>query len=140
VLPPPERLILQPGGPLAHLPSPFCRYEAGGTSFYPGRKVHALRPAGIAERGERRATLCGVKRPPSGRPFGPGKPGTTCLTCLAIAKRKPAARQSRPSSELAAYRAQLDSVAARLSRAHALSPTDNPVLAAQLLFELLAAA
>jgi hypothetical protein len=140
VLPPPEQLITRPGGPLAHLPNRSPRYEASGWTSLGRYRVHALRPAGYAEPGEKRATLCGVKRPPSGRPFQFGPPGHTCQTCVKIARLRPPARALRPSSDLAAYRAQLDAIAVHLAAHGVDHPDIRPRLAAQLLFELLAAA
>ena len=140
VFPPPERLITQPGGPLAHLPNRFRTYEAGGMHFTTGLKVHALRPAGYAEAGERRATLCGLKRRPSGRPFVFGPKRSTCQTCVKIAEMRPPARRTFPSSDLAAYRAQLDAVGMRLAEYGIDNPLIRPDVTARLLFELLAAA
>ena len=140
VFPPPERLITQPGGPLGHLPNRFRTYEAGGMSFATGLKVHALRPAGYAEPGEKRATLCGLKRRPSGRPFVAGPPSRTCQTCVKIATMRPPARRTFPSSDLAAYRAQLDAVGLQLSELGITNPFIRPDVSARLLFELLAAA
>lgn len=136
VLPPPEQLIASPGGPLAGLPGSWHAYEAGVSAVYPSRKVHALRPAGIAGRGNRRATLCGLKRAPSGRAFVPSSTDTVCQTCSAIARRRPSARPLRPSSDLAAYRSQLDAIAVRLARAGEKAWDEAP----GMLFELLAAA
>ncbi|CAB4364661.1 MAG: hypothetical protein F2681_12315 [Actinobacteria bacterium] len=140
VFPPPERLITQPGGPLAHLPNRFRRYEAGGMFINASAKVHALRPAGYAEPGEKRATLCGLKRRPIARPFADGDPAHYCQTCVKIAWLRPPARRTMPSSDLAAYRAQLDSVGIRLSQEGITSPYIRPDISARLLFELLAAA
>jgi hypothetical protein len=140
VLPPPEQLIAQPGGPLAHLPNRAPRYEASGWALLGRYRVHALRPAGYAELGEKRATLCGIKRAPSGRAFQLGPEGSTCKTCIKIARLRPARRALRPSSDLAAYKAQLDAVAVRLADAGIDHPDVRPEIAAELLFELLAAA
>ena len=136
VLPPPEQLIASPGGPLSHLPGPWHAYETGASALYPRRKVHALRPAGIAGPGQRRATLCGVQRAPSGRAFVPSSSAAVCQTCSAIARQRPAARPLRPSTDLAAYRAQLDAMAVRLARAGDQAWD----VASGMLFELLAAA
>ena len=142
MLPPPDRLVMQPGGPLAHLPNRAPRYEASGwhlRSSTRGR-VHALRPAGVAERGERRPTLCGLMRAPTGRPFQLGLPGTVCQTCVRVAGLRPPARTLRPSNELAAYRAQLDNVVVTLAEHGIDSPQVHPDVGARLLFELLSAA
>lgn len=140
VFPPPEQLITRPGGPLAHLPNRFTRYESGGMTMNFSRKVHALRPAGYAEPGERRATLCGLKKRPSGRLFNNGAPETTCQTCVKIVLQRPPARRPFPSSDLAAYRAQLDAVGMQLSEYGINNPLVRPDVSARLLFELLAAA
>lgn len=140
VLPPPERLVMKPGGPLAHLPNRFLRYEAGGSSVLGLRKIHAMRPAGYAEPGERRSTLCGVKVRPNGTLFNEGPPEKTCQTCVAVARLRPPARGPFPSSDLAAYRAQLDAVGRRLNEYGITTPHVRPDVSARLLFELLAAA
>ncbi len=140
VFPPPELLITRPGGPLSHLPNRFTRYEAGGMTVNFARKVHALRPAGYAEPGEKRATLCGLKRRPNSRLFNEGPVERTCATCLRIAKSRPPARRPFPSSDLAAYRAQLDAVGMQLSELGINNPLVRPDVSARLLFELLAAA
>ncbi|MDP1878785.1 MAG: hypothetical protein Q8M17_14645 [Actinomycetota bacterium] len=140
VFPPPERLIMRPGGPLSHLPNRFTRYEAGGMTVNFARKVHALRPAGYAEAGEKRATLCGLKRRPNSRLFNEGPVEHTCATCLRIAKMRPPARRPFPSSDLAAYRAQLDAVGMQLAEYGINHPLVRPDVSARLLFELLAAA
>lgn len=139
VLPPPERLITRAGGPLAHLPNRMPAYESGGWA-HEGGKVHALRPAGYAVPGERRATLCGILRAPNGRRFGADREEVLCQTCLRVAAVRPPARAMRPSSDLAAYRAQLDNVATRLGRLGIAGPADRPFQSAVLLFELLSAA
>jgi len=140
VFPPPEQLITRPGGPLAHLPNRFTRYEAGGWSTGGRRKVHALRPAGFAEAGERRATLCGHIARPNARLFNDGDPDRTCQTCVRIARLRPPARRAFPSSDLAAYRAQLERVVAELADYGINTPRVRPDVSARLLFGLLAAA
>ena len=115
VFPPPEQLVARPGGPLSHLPNRFTRYEAGGMTVNHLYKVHALRPAGYAEAGERRATLCGLKPRPFNQTFNDGLVEHTCQTCVKIARLRPPARRVFPSSDLAAYRAQLDAVGMQLS-------------------------
>ena len=64
----------------------------------------------------------------------------TCATCLRIAKMRPPARRPFPSSDLAAYRAQLDAVGMQLSEHGINNPLVRPDVSARLLFELLAAA
>ena len=140
IFPPPEQLITRPGGPLSHLPNRYTRYEAGGMLVNIRRKVHALRPAGFAEPGERRATLCGLKKRPNTRLFNEGPVERPCQTCLKIAKLRPPARRPYPSSDLAAYRAQLDAVGMQLSRLRITDPRIRPDVSARLLFQLLAAA
>jgi len=140
VFPPPEQLITQPGGPLGHLPNRVTRYEAGGMTVQRNYKIHAMRPAGYAEAGERRATLCGMKRRPNGQTFNEGPIERTCQTCVKIARIRPPARRPFPSSDLAAYRAQLDAVAMQLSELGINNRYVRPDISAMLLFELLAAA
>lgn len=140
VFPPPEQLIIRPGGPLGHLPNRFTRYEAGGMTVNHMYKVHALRPAGYAEAGERRATLCGLKRRPYNQTFNEGPVEHICQTCVKIARIRPPARRAFPSSDLAAYRAQLDAVGMQLSELGINNRYVRPDISAQLLFELLAAA
>ena len=103
-------------------------------------KIHAMRPAGYAEAGERRATLCGMKRRPNGQTFNEGPIERTCQTCVKIARIRPPARRPFPSSDLAAYRAQLDAVAMQLSELGINNRYVRPDISAMLLFELLAAA
>jgi hypothetical protein len=138
VLPPPEVLIARPGGPLGHLPQRRPRYEAGGMA-YARNKVHALRPGGYADNADRRPTLCGLLRAPTGRPFVFIE-GRSCLTCDSVQLLRPAARSLRVSNELAALRTQLDNVATRLAHHHVASAENDPELAAVLLQELLDAA
>lgn len=138
VLPPPEVLIAHPGGPLTHLPQRVQRYEAGGMA-YTRNKVHALRPGGYADAGDRRPTLCGLLRAPSGRPFVFSK-GRSCETCDAVQLLRPAARSLRVSNDLAALRTQLDNIATRLAHHHVVDAASDPELAAALLQELLDAA
>ncbi len=140
VFPPPDQLITRPGGPLSHLPNRFTRYEAGGMTVNHNLKVHALRPAGYAEPGEKRATLCGLKRRPNSRLFNEGPVEHTCQTCVKIARLRPPARRPFPSSDLAAYRAQLETVATQLADHGINNPLVRPDVSARLLFELLAAA
>lgn len=140
VFPPPEQLITRPGGPLAHLPNRFARYEAGGMTVQRNYKIHAMRPAGYAEAGERRATLCGLKRRPNGQTFNEGSVERTCQTCAMIARIRPPARRPFPSSDLAAFRAQLDSIGMQLSELGINNRYVRPDISATLLFELLAAA
>lgn len=140
VFPPPEQLITRPGGPLGHLPNRFTRYEAGGMTVQRGYKIHAMRPAGYAEAGERRATLCGLKRRPNGQTFNEGPIERTCQTCVQIARIRPPARRQFPSSDLAAYRAQLDAIGMQLSELGVNSEYVRPDISARFLFELLAAA
>lgn len=140
VFPPPEQLITRPGGPLSHLPNRFTRYEAGSWPMGGRRKVHALRPAGFAERGEKRASLCGVMARPNTRLFNFGDPARTCQTCVRIARQRPPARRPFPSSDLAAYRAQLERVATELGEYGINNPRVRPDVSARLLFDLLAAA
>jgi hypothetical protein len=139
VLPPPERLIMRPGGPLAHLPNRVPAYEAGGR-VHEGGKIHALRPADMAGPGEKRATLCGIRRSPNGRLFVPSDAPHVCRTCARVADLRPAARAVRPSSDLAAYRAQLDAIAVRLGHHGVAAAMHDPEIATRLLLELLSAA
>ncbi|HQZ35979.1 MAG TPA: hypothetical protein PK020_16245 [Ilumatobacteraceae bacterium] len=140
VFPPPEQLISRPGGPLGHLPNRFTRYEAGGMTVQRHYKIHAMRPAGYAEAGERRPTLCGLKRRPNGQTFNEGPIERICQTCMKIARIRPPARRQFPSSDLAAYRAQLDSIAMQLCELGINNHYVRPDISAQFLFDLLAAA
>jgi len=140
VLPPPDRLVMRPGGPLAHLPNRAPRYEASGWALRGRARIHALRPAGYAEPGERRPTLCGLMRAPVGRAFQLGPPGTVCQTCARVAGLRPPARALRTSNELAAYRAQLDAVVVQLAEYGIDNPYLRPDISARLLFDLLSAA
>lgn len=114
VLPPSDRLAMVNGGPLKHLPQGRAAYEQGVMSRL-GRRAHALRPAGMSERGERRITLCGVLARPVPRPFWP-LADNACKTCANVERLRPSARAMRTSADLAALRAILDDVGAELSR------------------------
>jgi hypothetical protein len=138
VLPPPEVLIARPGGPLAHLPQRQLRYEAGGVA-YTRDKIHALRPGGYADAADRRPTLCGLLRAPTGRPFAYVF-GRSCETCDKVQQLRPALRSLRVSNDLAALRTQIDSIATRLAHHGVLAAGNDPELAAALLQELLDAA
>ncbi len=138
VLPPPEVLIAQPGGPLSHLPQRSMRYEAGAV-LYTGDKIHALRPGGLADPADRRATLCGLVKAPTGRPFVYVE-GRSCETCDIVQRLRPARRSLRVSNDLAAFRTQLDNIATRLAHHHVVDARNDPDLAAGLLQELLDAA
>ncbi len=138
VLPPPEVLIAQPGGPLAHLPQRHLRYEAGGVA-YTGDRIHVLRPGGYADAADRRATLCGLMRAPTGRPFA-YVAGRSCKTCDAVQQLRTPQRSLRVSNDLAALRTQLDNISTRLARQRVSATGDDPELAAALLQELLDAA
>ena len=123
------------GGPLAHLPSRSKNYERGEIRLMQGR-AHAMRPAGIAERRERRLTLCGLLARPVTRPFDAGA-NDSCLTCAAVERVRPSARPIRLSPDLAALRSLLDQAAVEVCRSprskHPVRPAD------QILFELLEA-
>lgn len=135
VLPPPDRIIMTDGGPLAHLPSRSKNYERGEIRILQGR-AHAMRPAGITERGERRLTLCGLLARPVTRPFDSGG-HESCRTCAAVERVRPPARPIRLSPDLAALRSLLDQAAVEACRSprskYPMRPTD------QILFELLEA-
>ena len=94
-----------------------------------------MRPSGIAERGERRLTLCGVLARPVSRSFH-GTASDSCLTCVRVEKVRPSARAVRPSTDLAALRSFLDVASIEVSK----TPSRRSKTDAQLLFELLAAA
>jgi hypothetical protein len=134
VLPPPDRLIMTKNGPLGHLPNLFPGYERGQGWSLEGR-AHAMRPSGIAERGERRLTLCGVLARPVSRSFH-GTAPDSCLTCVRVEKARPSARAVRPSTDLAALRSLLDVAAIEVSR----RPSRRSKTDEQVLSELLAAA
>jgi hypothetical protein len=114
VLPPFDRRVMNDGGPLRHLPQGRHGYESGLVSALESR-IHALRPAGVSERGDRRITLCGVLARPSPRPFW-APHSTACQTCAKVEDLRPSARPIRPSADLAAMRSILDDVASELSR------------------------
>jgi hypothetical protein len=114
VLPPSDRLAMHQGGPLTHLPQGQPGYEQGIMAAW-GLRSHALRPAGMSERGERRITLCGVLARPVPRRFGKSA-HDACRTCARVEAIRPSARAIRTSADLAALRAILDDVGAELSR------------------------
>ena len=116
VLPPPDRIVMVPGGPLAHLRPRPGAYELGRISWIAG-KLHAMRAAGISDTTGRRLTLCGLLARPSPREFHPSLDGT-CLTCARVRAIRPPARPSRPSDDLAALRSLLDVAAIEMSRSH----------------------
>ena len=114
VLPPPDRLIMSDFLPLAHLPNRFPGYERGQVWALSG-KAHAMRPAGITERGERRLTLCGLLARPVNRSFHRSA-ADACLTCARVERLRPSARAVRTSADLAALRYLLDLAAVEISR------------------------
>lgn len=121
-------------GPLAHLPNRFPGYERGQVWALAGR-AHAMRPAGIAETGERRLTLCGLLARPVNRSFHHSAMDS-CLTCARVERLRLSARAVRTSADLASVRYLLDRAAVEISR------RDGPRArsADQILAELLAAA
>jgi hypothetical protein len=123
---------------LSHLPKRCMRYEAGAL-LYTGDKIHALRPGGLADQADCRATLCGLIKAPTGRPFV-YIDGRSCQTCDMVQRLRPARRSLRVSNELAAFRNQLDNIATRLAHSHVVDARNDPELAAALLQELLDAA
>lgn len=100
--------------PLQHLPNRFPGYERGQIRTLQG-KAHAMRPAGIAEIGERRLTLCGLMARPVNRSFHHNAQDA-CLTCTRVEHLRPSARAVRTSADLAAVRYYLDVAAVELSR------------------------
>jgi hypothetical protein len=132
VLPPPDRTIMVESGPLVHLPNRFPGYERGEVWALAGH-AHAMRPAGIAERGERRLTLCGLLARPVARSFH-RTAKDSCLTCAAVERVRPSARAVRPSADLAALRFLLDAAAVEASR----SPSQRRTTSDELLQALLA--
>ncbi len=113
-LPPPDRIIMQPGGPLGHLRSRVAAYELGRITWATG-KLHAMRPSGVADTTGRRLTLCGLLARSSPRPFHTSM-DDACMTCARVRDVRPPARPARPSDDLAALRSLLDAAAIELSR------------------------
>jgi hypothetical protein len=89
-------------------------YERGTVWSMRG-KLHALRPAGIADQFGRRASLCGCLASPRGRPFATIHP-ESCSVCAAVAENRPIAQPLAPSEQLATLRAYLDASAVLLAR------------------------
>ena len=114
VLPPPDRLIMADSGPLAQLPNRFPGYERGYAWGFDSR-AHAMRPAGIAELGERRLALCGTLARPVPRAFH-STAVESCGTCASVERVRPSARAVHPSADLAALRWLLDAAAIEASR------------------------
>jgi hypothetical protein len=114
VLPPPDRIIMQPGGPLGHLRPRAAAYELGRITWATG-KFHAMRPSGVADTTGRRLTLCGLLARSSPRPYHPSMDGS-CRTCARVRDVRPPVRAARPSDDLAALRSLLDAAAVELSR------------------------
>ncbi|MGE0512211.1 MAG: hypothetical protein AB7Q42_25150 [Acidimicrobiia bacterium] len=81
-------------------------YERG-TVWSTAGKLHALRPAGVADGFGRRASLCGCLAAPRGQPFATIHP-RSCMVCAAVAERRPIAQPLAPSEQLATLRAYLD--------------------------------
>ncbi|MUH50362.1 MAG: hypothetical protein F2789_04055 [Actinobacteria bacterium] len=120
--------------PLGHLRNRFPGYERGQVWALSG-KAHALRPAGITERGERRLTLCGLLARPVNRAFH-RTAVEACRTCARVEELRPSARAIRPSADLAALRLFLDRAAVDVAR----RPGPTRRSAEEILFELLACA
>ena len=133
VLPSPDRVIMTDSGPLAQLPNRFPGYERGYAWGLDGR-AHAMRPAGITEKGERRPALCGALARPVPRCFNRAAI-ESCRTCATVERVRPSARAVYPSADLAALRWLLDGAAIEASR----SPTPATKSSAQILQELLTA-
>ena len=114
VLPPPDRAIMSEFVPLQHLPNRFPGYERGEIRTLQG-KAHAMRPAGVAEMGERRLTLCGLLARPVHRSYH-GSTHDACLTCARVERLRPSARAVRTSADLAALRYFLDVAGVEMSR------------------------
>ena len=89
-------------------------YELGTVWSMRG-KLHALRPAGVADRFGRRASLCGCLASPRGRPFATIDT-RSCSVCATVAERRPIAQPLAPSEQLATLRAYLEAAAVLLSR------------------------
>ena len=114
MLPPPDRIVMRPGGPLAHLRHRRSAYEQGHIGFARG-KDHALRPSGIVDVSERRLTLCGLLARAVPREFS-GWLEESCKTCDRVSEVRPPGRQVRLSADLAALRSLLDGAAVEFSR------------------------
>ncbi len=116
VLPPPDRIIMQPGGPLAHLRPLPKRYECGSTGYNQGlQRTHSMRPSGIADADGKRLTLCGLLARSRPRAFS-RMIDDACQTCVAVATLREPARSLRTSDDLAAIRSLLDAAAIEISR------------------------
>jgi hypothetical protein len=74
-----------------------------------------MRPSGIADRVDRRLTLCGLLAHATAGEFS-GAAVDSCRTCAAVADRRAPARPLRTASELAALRTLLDVAAVEMSR------------------------
>ncbi|MCU1393843.1 MAG: hypothetical protein JWM34_2271 [Ilumatobacteraceae bacterium] len=114
VLPPSDRIIMRPGGPIAPHRHDRPAYERGRIRPGTGRH-HAMRPAGIVDDQGRRFTLCGLLARGTSGSFSEYEDGA-CLTCTMVSRARPPARPVRVSNELAALRALLDVAAADLDR------------------------
>ena len=120
MLPPPDRIIMQAGGPTAHLAGNQAPgYEGGQTSIL-GAPTHALRPAGISDSRGRRLTLCGTLALPSARRFST-LTEHACRTCAMVEQVRPSAQPIRLSPDLAAVRSIIDQAAIEFGR----QPTSN---------------
>ncbi|MCU1388236.1 MAG: hypothetical protein JWL72_1574, partial [Ilumatobacteraceae bacterium] len=126
VLPPPDRIVTRPGGPLAHLRPRPGAYEMGRIRYGadPG-KLHAMRPAGITDVRGRRLTLCGLLARPVTRDFAPGRE-ESCLTCELVTRVRPSARPIRLTEDLAALRSLIDVAAVEMSRSQASQHEQRP--------------
>ena len=133
VLPPPDRVIMTDTGPLARLPNRFPGYERG-YGWGLDSRAHAMRPAGITEKGERRLALCGTLARPVPRGFH-HTAVESCRTCTAVERVRPSARGVYPSADLAALRWLLDNAAIEASQ----PPTHATKSSTQILQELLTA-
>lgn len=133
--PPPDRIVMQPGGPLAHLRHRRSAYEQGHIGFARG-KDHALRPFGIVDGSERRLTLCGLLARAVPREFS-GWLEDSCKTCDLVSDVRPPGRQVRLSADLAALRSLVDAASIEFSRSE---PSRHPQRGAdEILTELLLA-
>ena len=96
-IPPIDRRVMEPNVALTGEGRRLLKAYERGTVWSMRGKLHALRPAGVADQFGRRASLCGCLASPRGRPFATIHPNS-CSVCATVAEQRPIAQPLAPRS------------------------------------------